>query len=276
MKLERLNNTKRNTLMGFINRATSLLLPFISRTAILYWLGNEYLGLSSLFSSILNVLSLAELGLGSAIVFSMYKPIADDDNKSISALLNFYQKVYKYIGLVILLLSLVFLPFLNVIIKGEYPSTINIYILYVLYIVNTIMSYLLFAYRGSLLSAFQRTDIQSNISTIVAIIQFIIQTACLYFFRNYYIFMLITVFMTILNNILILISTKKMFPDIRCEGDLAHETRHEIWIKLKALIFHKFGGIIANTFDNIVISAFLGLTKTAIYNNYYYIYNGIA
>ena len=119
MKIERTKNTIRNIVFGFGFKIINIILPFISRTAILYVLGSKYLGLSSLFSSILSFLCLAELGMGSAMVFSMYKPIANGDNETICALLNLYKKFYRIIGCVIFGLGVLVLPFLHLIIKDE-------------------------------------------------------------------------------------------------------------------------------------------------------------
>ena len=106
-------------------------------------LGAEYLGLNSLFTSILQVLSISELGIGSAIVFSMYKPIAEDDKDTLCALLNIYRKIYYCIGTIILILGLLALPYLPHLISGSHPENINIYILYLIFLFNTVVSYYL-------------------------------------------------------------------------------------------------------------------------------------
>ena len=132
MKIERTKNAARNIVFGTIYKIIGIILPFLSRTVILYVLGEKYLGLSSLFSSILSFLSLAELGIGAAMVYSMYKPIADNDHDSICALLNLYKKLYRIIGTCILVIGLCVLPFLRRFIKGDVPSDVNIYFLYLL------------------------------------------------------------------------------------------------------------------------------------------------
>jgi hypothetical protein len=137
-------------------------MPFITRTVILYILGTEYLGLSSLFSSLLSFLSLAELGVSNALVYSMYKPIAEEDEETVCALLALYRKLYRMIGLVILTAGLICVPFLRHFISGEVPADVNLYVLYGLYLSNTVCSYFLFAYRGSLLTAHQRIDARQS------------------------------------------------------------------------------------------------------------------
>ena len=131
MKIEKTKNAKRNIMVGLFNKLIVLFLPFLVRTAFIYSLGAEYLGLNSLFTAILNVLNMTELGFSSAVVFSMYEPIATDDTSTICALLNFYRKVYRIIGIVILVAGAVLIPFLPYLIKGECPAELNIYIIYI-------------------------------------------------------------------------------------------------------------------------------------------------
>ena len=130
MKIARTKNATRNMLMGIINKVVVLVLPFFVRTAFIYSLGSEYLGLNSLFSSILTVLNITELGFSSAVVFSMYEPIVKDDDERICALLNYYRKIYRIIGTIILVGGIIIMPFLPHLINGECPDELNIYILF--------------------------------------------------------------------------------------------------------------------------------------------------
>ena len=128
----RIKNSLRNVTGAIINKFVAIIFPFIIRTIIIYRLGAEYAGLNSLFSSVLQILSLSELGIGSAIVFSMYKPIADEDYEMVGALLNLYRKVYFIIGCFMLVVGLIMVPFLPYLINGSYPADINLYTLYLL------------------------------------------------------------------------------------------------------------------------------------------------
>ena len=167
MRLAKTKNAVRNIFFGAVFKIITLLGPFIIRTMILWIMGSEYIGLNSLFTSILSFLSLAELGVGSALVYSMYKPIAEDDQDMICALLNLYRKMYRIIGMIILGVGLLLLPFLNKLVKGEAPADVNLYILYLIYLFNTVISYVMFAYKQSLLTAFQRSDIISKRSAVI-------------------------------------------------------------------------------------------------------------
>ena len=132
---------KRNMIAGTINKFVVMLCPFITRTIVQRVIGAQYLGLDSLFSSILTVLSLSEMGISSAIVYCMYKPVAEGDTKAVNAILNFYRKVYRIIGIVVLFLGLCIIPFLPRLITGSVPEGINITLLYLIYLFNTVISY---------------------------------------------------------------------------------------------------------------------------------------
>lgn len=158
----RTQNTIRNFSSGLIKQILNIILPFIIRTIVIYYLGAEYQGLSGLFTSILQMLSLAELGFSTAVVFALYKPISEKNTDLICALVNYLNKVYKIVGIVVLGVGLALLPFLGQLITGYVPENINIYILYLIYLFNTVISYWLFAYKSALLTAMQREDIVSK------------------------------------------------------------------------------------------------------------------
>ena len=137
----RLKNSVRSTIAGVFNRFWGLLFPFIIRTVIIKEIGIEYAGINSLFTSILSVLSISELGFGSAMVYSMYKPIGEKDHKKVCELLNLYRKVFFFVGVFILAAGVALMPFLNVFVKGDCPSNLNIYVLYLIFLVNSVISY---------------------------------------------------------------------------------------------------------------------------------------
>lgn len=269
--MNRTQNVRRNISWGIVNKVILIALPFITRTVLLYKLGTQYLGLSSLFTSILSVLSLSELGFGQALVYSMYDPIAKNDVKKINALLGLYKKYYRIIGLIILGIGILLIPFLKKLIRGDIPNDVNINILYLIYLANTVTSYFLFAYKKSIFYASQRTDLDSNINTIISVIQNIVQIGLIIVFRNYYIFAIVIPLSTIINNIWISIVVNKKFPNYIASGFLDKDEIRVIFKNVKGLIIQKIGGVILMSVDNIVVSAFLGLEMVAIYNNYYYV-----
>ena len=150
----RLVNSKRNLVWAFSSKGITLALSFLTRTVFIYTLGELYLGLNSLFASTLNFLVLAELGVGAAMVFSMYKPMAENDTATVCALLNLYRKIYRIIGSVILLAGLILVFFIPHLIKGDVPEGMNIYILFILNLSKTVLSYFLYAYNPNSKPAF--------------------------------------------------------------------------------------------------------------------------
>ena len=275
MKFNRTKNAKRNIFFGLLNKMVTLVFPFVIRMVMIRILGAEYLGLGSLFKSILTVLNITELGFSSAVVYSMYKPIANDDKETLCAILNFYRKVYFAIGFIITLVGLAILPVLPSLIKGSCPADINIYVLYALYLCSTVLSYLLFAYKNSLINAYQRVDVVSNINTAVHLITCTAQLVIIVLTKNFYFYVIMNIAATLIQNICTQICSKKMFPDIICKGSINSETKKEIKVKVTGLFITKICHVTRNSFDSIFISAFLGLRLTAIYNNYYYIMHAL-
>ena len=184
MRLDRVGNTKRNIIVGELDRFLGIILPFIVRTMMIHVLGAEYLGLTSLFYSIVQMLNLAEMGFGSAIIYSMYKPIADNDSKAINALLKFYAVVYRVVGIVITVIGLLVIPFLPILTKKEVPADISVYVVYAIFLVNSFLNCVLFPNRRALISAFQREDINSNMHIIVQILMYGLQSIGIILTRN--------------------------------------------------------------------------------------------
>lgn len=274
MKVGRTKNTVRNIRAGVIYQIVSIVLPFINRTAILYTLGTEFTGLSGLFTSILHVLNIAELGFNSAIVYSLYQPVAENDTKKINEIVSLLKRVYNIIGLFILIAGLLLMPAIPYLIKGTYPSSINIYYLYLLYLVNSVLSYFLFAYKESLLIANQRKDIADNIRTIINIFRYLIQLIVLIMFRNFYIYLVISIIGTILTNIIIHFSVSKRYKYLN-NVNIKTKIPNSIKKQVRGLMVGKIGDTCRNSFDSLIISSFLGLTALTIYGNYYYIYSSL-
>lgn len=272
----RTKNVSRNIAIGVLLKVFSLLLPFVSRTFLLYILGTDSVGVSTLFTSVLSFLSLAELGFGSAVVYTMYKPIAEGDYKSINALLKYYRKLYRIIGLIILLIGVAIMPFLPVLIKGEAPSDVNLYYLYILFLVNSVISYFFAGYRQSLLIAHQRSDIRDQIALLISILVRIGEIFAIYFTKSLYVYVLVSVFGTVLTNILTAVVTKRMYPEAECQGTIDPVVKKDIVKRLGGLFGTKLNSIVVNQADSLVISAFLGLTLLTQYGNYYLIMNSVS
>ncbi|MCI5602778.1 MAG: oligosaccharide flippase family protein [Clostridiales bacterium] len=275
MQLSRSKNAIRSVKWGVLNRIVSIFQPFVVRTILIHILSAEYAGLNSLFTSILSILSLSELGFSNAIVYSMYKPIANDEKDKVCAYLNIFKKAYRIVGTVILVAGLIAIPFLPYLIKGNVPADINLYLLYMIYLLNTVISYFLYAYKTSILSAYQREDIISRNTIISNIVLNLLQIVVLIVFKSYYMYAIFIPITTILLNILNSRAVDRMFPDYKPKGDISDKEKRELKKNLSGIMMWKIGGATRNTLDSIVISMYIGLTVVAIYNNYFYVINGM-
>lgn len=274
-KIERTKNATRNIIFGVILKAYQIIVPFLMRTAMIYLMGVQYLGLNSLFTSILQVLNLAELGVGSAMIYSMYKPIAEDDNATICALMKLYKTYYRVIGLIIAVIGCALTPFIPKLISGDVPDNLNIYLLYLLNLGATVLSYWLYAYKNCILQAHQRVDIISKVTLVTITIQYSLQLLVLWLFKDYYLYVIVLLATQALTNITTAMCADRIYPQFKPKGQIAAEEKKAINNRIKDLFTSKIGGIIYDSADTIVISSFLGLTALAIYQNYFYILNAI-
>ena len=270
----RTKNTKRNIITSYIHIMLNYLFQFVSRSFILYYLGEQYLGLSSLFSSILQFLNMAELGFAGSIVYNMYKPLAENDVDTVCALLNYYKKIYRRIGTIILVVGMGILPLIPKLVHGSYPEDINIQVLYLIYLLNTGISYFLFAYKTSLLEATQRMDYVKVAYIIVVLIQYPLQMATLVLFKNYYFFVGIMVISSGAKNIVAAFLAKKYFPQYVCQGVISDSVKKSIISRVKGLMLGSIGTA-TSTLDSVVIASIVGLTAVAKYNNYIIIMGGV-
>ena len=276
MQDSRTKNVARNIVIGLLYKIVTLILPFFSRTLMIYLLGASSVGVNTLFTSLLNFLSLAELGFGSAIVYSMYRPIAENDIDSLCALLNYYKKLYRFIGGGIFLIGIALMPFLPYLTNMETIQSVNIYILYIIYLTNSVISYFAAAYRQSLLFAYQRTDIRDKISMVVILLVRFGEILALYVNKSLYLYAFSSLIGTVSTNIASYVITKKIFPNIECRGTISIEQRKSIAKKIGGLFGTKLNSIVLHQADTLVISSFLGLTVLAKYGNYYYVQNAIS
>lgn len=277
MKIERTKNSIRSTASGLFNRCINLLIPFVIRTIMIRKLGSEYLGLNSLFTSIVQVLNLTELGVGSALVFNMYKPIVEDDISALSGLLQLYKNIYRAIGGIILVAGLCTIPALPYLVDtSQLEGTgINLYILFLIYLANTAISYFFFAYRKSLLMAHQRQDVISNINSAVHFLLYALQIAVLFIVPNYYVYIILMPVFTIADNLVVAYITRKYYAHIIQYKDSKIVHARSILSSVKYVVGHKVGAVVIQSADSIIISMFLNLTTLTIYGNYYYVISAI-
>ena len=269
--MNRSKNVTSGVIVGGANYVLGIVCPFLIRTIMIRYLGNEYLGLNSLFTSILQVLSLSELGFGVAIAYLLYEPLAKEDFLRINHILNFYKLVYIVIGFAIIGISIVLTFFLPSLVSGEVPSDINLYILFWIYVINTSLSYFLFAYKRILLSANQRYDTEMVIAMIASIARYLIQIVGLIIFHNYYLYAIALPVGTIIDNVVCALVVNKLYPWCNPSGRLDRSEIIDVIKNTGGAFCSKIGSTVYLSVDSIVISAFLGLFVLGTYNNYYYI-----
>lgn len=258
-----------NMLTGIAGYGINTVMGFVCRVIFVRTLATDYLGVSGLFTNILSMLSLAELGISSAITYALYKPLADNDENKITAIMQFYRKAYAAIGCFVAVIGLAVIPFLNLIITDPPNIRESIYLLYLLYLTNTVISYF-FSYRQSLLTASQRQYIVSGYSYVITISQSILQTVYLLVTHEYIGYLLIQIAGSITYNVWISTKVGKDYPYIKNQNvaPLSKQERRSLFRNIKALAINKVSGVLVNSTDNIAITYFIGLTSVGMASNY--------
>ena len=251
-------------------------MPFIVRTVLIYRFGAVYLGLNSLLMSVFQVLNLAELGFGTAIVYSLYRPVAEQDTKTVCAYLGTFRSIYRIIGFIILAAGLVFMPFFPLLLKNSViPGDTNLFVWYLIFLADTAASYLLFGYKTVIPSALQRNDLISKIDTAVMAAKSVVQIIFLLWTESFYFYLLASLLFTVIRNLLISRMTEQYFPQYVCEGSISKEQFAEVKRLVCGLALSKIREVSRNGLDNICITVFIGLTMTAVYDNYFCIHAAV-
>lgn len=266
--MSRVKNITRNMLYGYGSQIIIALFTFISRSIFIKHLGIEYLGISGLFTNVLGVLALVELGVGPAMTFTLYKPVADNDTERIKSIMQLYKKMYMYIALIITVIGLAIVPFIDKIVKTEsvFPL-LRVY--YFLFLAGTVATYFS-AYKRSLLIAYQRQYIATKIDTIFMVALNIAIIVVLILFKNYLIYLIVLTIIKILQNIVMNIYINKEYPyltDGKAEP-LSKDYITELTQKVKGLFLHKIAYAVINQTDYIIISTFVNITSVGLVTNY--------
>lgn len=274
-KTSRTKNSVRNLYTALIGQGIGFVVSFIARIFFIRTLGKEYLGLNGLFTNILTILSLAELGVGEAITYSLYKPLAEGDTRKCTMLMQFYKKVYNTIGLIILVVGVSLTPFLPLIIKTM-PNVPYISLIYVLFVVNTSVSYF-FSYRRNLIIADQKRYIATSIRYFAHIVFTFLEIIYLILFKNFIGYLVIMILATLADNIMVSRKAIKMYPYLKSKDSipLDSESKKGIIKNTKAMMMHKVGGVVVNSTDNVLLSSFVSLDAVGLYSNYYFITNAL-
>ncbi len=268
-KKTRSDYTLLNIISGLGGYALNILLGFVGRVIFARVFSAEYLGVSGLFTNVLNMLSLAELGIGTAIVYALYAPLAKNDNEKIATLVRFYGKCYRIIAVVMAAIGLALIPFLNVIVKDRPNIDENFYLLYLIFLFNTVSGYF-FAYRATLLTAAQKNYIVNVVSNISLVIQHIMQIILMLSTGNYIAYLLVISVFGMVQNIVSSEIAKRQYPCIKNKNapPLSNDEKHSLIRNVRAMTITKIGGLLVNSTDNIIITYFGGLATVGLSSNY--------
>lgn len=266
--MSRTKKSVRNIAYNIFNVTLTLVMMFGVRTVFIQTLGVSYLGLNGVFQNIFQFLALAELGIGSAISYRLYKPLNEDNKRRIAALMQFFKKAYLTISALIVVISMALLPFLNNLIGGDIPD-VNLYVVYFIYISQTLSTYLFFAYKMTLLKADQREYIISKYGNYVVVFSSLTELAILYFFQSFIGYLLVVVFSNIIKNLLVSRSVDKDYPYLNEYDDkLDKEELKEMFKDFFAAFLYRINNVVVNSTDNLVLSYFVGLNIVGYYSNY--------
>lgn len=271
----RTKNVKLNILWGNIGTFIVLIFSFVNRTVFLKVLSVEYLGLNGLFLNLLGILAFSELGIGSVINYALYKPIAQNEEEKIIALLKLYKKVYRIIALVVFLSGLIIFPFLKFIVNSEIPlKYVRIYFL--LMLLNSVSSYFV-TYKTSYVAAIQKDYINTNINTITQIITFLLQLIVLVSTKRYLYYLIVLLGVGILQKFVMILYLNCKFPILKRTtiSKIDNETKESLKQNVKAQIFHQIGGVCVHQTDNIIISTFISTKVVGLISNYVMLSNMI-
>ncbi len=261
----------KNMSVAVTARIVAILTGFVTRVVFTHTLSQEYVGINGLFTDIISVLSLSELGIGTAITFALYKPIADKDREKQKSLMKMYRNFYYAIAGIVLVIGLCLIPFLRFLIK-DHEQIDHLILIYLMYLVSSVLSYLMI-YKKTLIDAHQMSYIGVLYHTIFLVLQYGLQIVILLYTKNFILYLLLINLTTIVYNIVISIKAEKMFPYLKDRDvkPLDKTEKKSIFDNIKAMMMHKIGNVLINNTDNMILSALVGTVSVGCYSNYYLI-----
>ena len=264
-----------NMTVAFIAQALAILMGFFTRVIFTRTLSEGYVGINGLFTDILNILSLSELGVGTAITYALYAPIAANDIKKQQILMRMFRTFYRITAFFVLSAGLCLIPFLDILMKDR-PDVDHLIIIYLLYLLNSFASYLLI-YKKTLVDAHQMNYITVIYHNGFLVLQDICQIIILLLTQNFILFLVVAVVCTISGNICMSRKADRLFPYLKetCKEQLPQEESRNILKNVRAMLMHKISNVVVNNTDNLLISSFVGVVTAGIYSNYYLIIGSV-
>lgn len=270
MANSRTKNSVLNMVASVAIRVMTLIMAFVSRTVFIYVLGAEYLGLNGLFTNILSFLALSELGLGSAIAFLLYKPIADNDVERMKTVMHFYKKCYIIVGLAILFLGCCLMPFLKHLVTFDQPIPENLYLVFFLFVLQSAVSYFFAAYKQTFINANQKTYLLGKIEIAFTVINCLVDILVLLVFRNFIAYLLFKVIVVIIRNLVLSRKINSLYPFLteKVNTYLSKEEVRQVFKDVYSVTVFRLGSVLFNSVSNIVTSAVIGTIVVGYYSNY--------
>lgn len=258
----------KNVTMGLLSKAVVLVLGFVDRKFFITILGEELLGINGLFSNILLMLSLAEMGLTNVMVLSYYEPLEKHDHERLSSLTAFYKKIYNIIAIAIAIIGVILIPFLKFIVKLENPIE-NMVLIYLIFLANTVFSYL-FIYKSTILTADQNGHVVTKTQMKFDLLRQVVQIVVLLVFNNIIPYLLMKIIFVLMNNLYLMRCVDQTYPylDLKHAGELPNSERKKIASTIKSGFVYKISSILLNGTDNIIISALIGTVWVGMLANY--------
>lgn len=265
----------RNTTVAVIARITAILMGFVARVVFTHTLSEDYVGINGLFTDILSVLALSELGVGTAITYALYKPISEKDEEKQKSLMKLYQGFYRLVAVIVLAAGLLVIPFMDILIKDQ-PQVGHLTLIYIMYLTNSVVSYL-GIYKRTLIDAHQLSYIGVLYQTFSWVLQNILQIIVLLATGNFILYLSILIMCTIINNVCVSRKADKMYPYLRDKKAerLSKEERQGILQNIRAMLMHKIGNVVVNNTDNLLLSALVGTVSVGRYSNYFLIIGSV-
>ena len=266
----RTKQAAKNITFGYVGQLATALMSFILRTIFIYRLSKNLLGINDLYSNILSLLSMAELGIGTALNFSLYAPVARKDTEKVKSYMQMYRKAYHTIAIVVAVIGLALTPFLKYFVKNPEGITVrDMTLYYLIFLFNTVSTYFV-SYKYSLVNAEQKNYIQTNINTITKIITVFFQIIILLVIPNLYLYLIADAVVQLIQKIFVNSYLNKLYPYLTDKNitPLLDEERGEVWKKTKALVLHKVGDVARLQTDTLIISSFIEVGMAAVVGNY--------
>lgn len=271
----RTEHSVRNTTIAFAAQSAAILMGFVTRVVFTRTLSEGYVGINGLFTDILNILSLSELGVGTAITYALYGPIAQKDIQKQQVLMRLFKNFYRLTAAVVLIVGLMLIPFLDVLMKDR-PDVDHLILIYLLYLLNSVVSYLLI-YKKTLIDAYQLNYLTVLYHNGFLVIQDVCQIIILLVTGNFILFLCMAILCTFMGNVMMSRKADQLFPFLRekCTAKLCDTEKTEIGNNVKAMLMHKIGNVAVNNTDNLLISSLVGVISAGVYSNYYLVIGSI-